>query len=290
MSRLFILILAVLSFTVPAFAYDVLVVQSVRGKNYDAALQGLRSKCNASINILVASDYAELDLTRVVREDRPKVVVVLGDKALAAAKKIRKTPVVVLMSLQIRNPGVAHSNMTGIDMLVSPARYVPIFKALKTKRIGILYNPANTGKYVKQSTATFKRADINLEVREMSDPRKTLDMLASLKNKIDAIWVIPDTTAVTLETAEAYFLFAQEYNVPLVSFSGSHTGFGAIGALDIDRTELGVQAGELTQAILDGASPAEFPFTSPRKAVIKSNHAVLERFGFPPDLLDDLND
>jgi putative ABC transport system substrate-binding protein len=284
--KIILLILALLFTAGPAAAYEVLVVQSLRHPAYDEVLRGFRSVCAAESRVLVLSDYAEADVARIVREDRPRLVLTLGDGALKAVRKVRQTPVVAVMALGLRGPRGARANLTGIDMLIPPERYLPLFAAFKAKKTGTLYDPAKTGPYVNRGAAAFRQEGEELVARVVRDPKETLGRLAGLGGKGDSFWLIPDTTAVTRETLPAYFHFTQEQLVPLVSFTALHLGYGAAVVLEFDRADMGKQAGEMALSLFRGASPADIPLASPRKATVRSNHAVLKRLGFSPELFD----
>lgn len=283
------LILAFLLLAGSAAASEVLVVQSVRSPLYDEAIRGFRSACPVETRTLVLSDYADADVARVVREERPRLVLAVGDGALAATRKIRRTPVVALMALGIPHPDRYSDNLTGVDLFVEPEHYLPLFQKLKAKRIGIIHDPARTGWYVKLARAEAQRLGIELVVREVHGPRHTIRQLNSLKGKVDSLWLIPDTTAVTMETLEAYFLFSQGESIPVISFSAAHLKLGAIIALESDRNDLGRQAGEMARQILQGAEPADLAFVSPRKLSIKTNNAVARRLEYSDDLIRSLS-
>lgn len=266
-----------------ADAYDVLVLQSRRDPAFEEALSGFHSSHTFSERVVVLSDYADVDITRIVREDQPLLVLALGDSALETAHKLRQTPVVALISLGIRSRHASHSNMTGIDMFAPPERYLSLFQGMKRHRVGLIHHPAKSGWYVQQARQAAQRMGIELVVREVSTPRDTLSQLASLAGKVDALWMLPDATAVTRETAEAYFRFSQEQNVPVVSFAGAYLGLGAAAVLEIDRTELGRQAGDMTSAILKGTGVADIPLAYPRRVQLKTNPSVLKHLGITPE-------
>lgn len=262
-----------------AGAYDVLVLQSRRDPAFNEALSGFRSSRAFSERVIVLSDYADVDVTRIVREERPLLVLALGDSALEAARKLRQTPVIGLISLGIRSRRASHPNLTGIDMFAPPERYISLFQGMKRRRVGLIHHPAKSGWYVHQARQAAQRMGIELVVREVSAPKDTLNQLASLSGKVDALWMLPDATAVTRETAEAYFRFSQEQNVPVVSFAGAYLGLGAAAVLEIDRTELGRQAGDMAEAILKGADAADIPLAFPRRVQPKTNPSVLRHLG-----------
>jgi putative ABC transport system substrate-binding protein len=280
MSR-FILIILTLGTLIPSLsqAYDVLVLQSRRDPAYEEVLKGFRSVQKSSLRILVMADYAEVDVVRIVREDHPRLILAVGECALTAARKVQNTPVITLMSLAIHNQNMRQPNLTGIGMFAAPERYMTVFKSMKTRRIGVIHNPAKTRWYLQQARRTAEKAGIELVVREVAAPRDTLPQLSSLNGKVDALWMLPDTTAVTRETTEAFFLFSQEQGIPAVSFAGAYLGLGAAAVIDIDWTDVGRQAGSMAETILRGGKPADIPLELPRCHSPKTNAGVLKRLG-----------
>ncbi len=281
MRRLVLLILAVaMLFPSMVQAYDVLILQSRRTAASDEVLKGFAADRKSSLRKLVMADYAEMDLVRIVREDRPRLILAVGDAAVKAAHKLHNIPVLAAMSMSLT--GNDHSsrndNLCGIGMIASPEQYLGLFQRMNKRRIGVIHNPAKNGWYLRLARKAAADSGIELVVRELLNPRDSQKSLASLAGKIDALWMLPDSTAVTRETVEGYFLFAQEQNIPLVSFSGAYLGMGAAAVLDIAPYALGKQADEIAQQILRGGTlPSGTAF--PHNVSIKTNPAVLKRLG-----------
>jgi putative ABC transport system substrate-binding protein len=286
MRRLFLLIIALASL-LPSLAlgYDILVLQSRRDAGYEEALKGFRAGLSASQRTVVLSDFAEVDVVRIVREDRPRVILAVGDAALAAARKVQQTPVLTVMALGIGS----QRNVTGITMFAPPERYCQLFSLMKVRRVGIIHDPAKTGRYLRQARLAAENAGIELVVREVSSPRETIAQLSSLAGKVDTLWMLPDVTAVTRETTEAYFRFGQEQAVPVISFAGNYLGLGAAVVVEIDRTELGRQAGDMAAELLRGGAVDDMPPRPPRGTTYKINPAVLKKFGPKSDEVQKLN-
>ncbi|BCS52002.1 ABC transporter substrate-binding protein [Geobacter sp. SVR] len=270
-----------------ARAYQVLVVQSRREPALDEALAGFRT-ARLSERVIVLSDYGEADVVRIVREERPALVLAVGDSALAAARKIRHVPVVALMALGFPSMYGSHPNLGGIGMLASPERYLTLFRTMKRRRVGLLYHPAKSAWYLRQARQAAQRMDIELILREVSTPRSALTQLDTLKGAVDALWMLPDTSAVTRETVEAYFHFSQEQRVPVISFAAPYLKLGAAAILELDRTDIGRQAGEMALSILRGSDIAELPPGLPRRTTLKSNGSVLRHLDISPEILDKL--
>ncbi len=281
--RRFILLIIALATLLPSLAqaYDVLVLQSRRDPAYDEVLKGFRFEQKSSLRMLVLSDYAEVDVVRVVREDHPRLILALGDAALKEFLKVRNTPVLAMMTLGVPSNSSAHPNLIGISMFAAPESYLTVFHNMKARRVGVIYNPAKSGWYLDQARRAARQVGIDLILREVSTGHETMTQLSGLAGKVDALWMVPDITAVTRESIEAYFQFGQANSVPVISFSGSYVNLGAAAALDVDLIALGRQADRMVSQILSGElSSSKVVF--PDKAVIKTNRSVMQRLDIDP--------
>lgn len=261
-------------------AYDILVLKSSSDPAYKDVLTGFRSVRSNSLRVIVLSDYAEVDVIRVVREDRPKTILVIGDAALKAARKVTQTPVVAVMSLGIHTLKASHPNLTGIGLFVPPERYVSMFQTMKASRIGVIYDPARSGWYLDLARQAAEAAGIELVAREITAPREAVKRLSALAGKVDALWMLPDSTAVTRETTEAYFRFGQQQAVPVVSFAANYLGLGAAAVLEIDRVAMGRQANDIVTALLQDDGRDRIPLSFPSGITVRTNPGVLRRLGY----------
>jgi len=291
MRRLVLCILA-LVLVIPSFAqaYDVLVLQSQRNPAYDEVLKGFYRDQGITRRLVLLSDYAEVDVVRLVREDRPRMILAVGDAALALARKIRTIPVIALMSLDIHRMKSVQANLTGIGMVAPPEQHCNLLRQMKVRRVGVVYNPARSGWYLRQAQQAAEQAGISLVLREVTTARDTLPQLASLAGKVDALWMLPDLTAVTRETTEAYFYFSQQHGVPVVSFTASYLGLGAAAVLDIDRAALGRQARDMVDKMLEGGSGDSMALRFPRGVTLKTNAGLLRRLKISDTLVKQVSE
>jgi putative tryptophan/tyrosine transport system substrate-binding protein len=274
MRVLILLLFFLLSLTLPALAYDVLVLQSLHEKGYEEAIRGVKRECKAAMRTVVLSDYAEADLTRIIREERPRLVIAVGDRALELSQKQSNIPVLYMMTLSPK----PHKKISGVGMLIEPTRYLGIFDALGSKRVGVVYDPARSGAYLKRAQSAARRLGIELILREVHAPKDTPAMLESLAGRVDALWMLPDLTAVSPASTEAYFFFSQAQRVPIVTFAEVYLSMGGAVALSIDRFDIGKQLGEMAKSMLDGSTTIEeLSPKSPRRALTKTNDSVLRR-------------
>lgn len=266
-----------------ACCYDLLIVQSQRSPAYDDVLQGMRSVARFSERIVVLTDYTEIDLVRIAREEKPVAIVTLGDNALAAARKVRQTPVIALMALSYRAGMTGHPAMTGVEVQPAPERYLSVFGFIKARRVGIINNSARSAAYIKHSRKVASGLGIELVVRDVKSSREVSGQLDSLAGQVDALWMLPDSVTASGEAADAHFLFSAAHRVPVVAFSSAYLASGAALALDIDRFDMGRQGGEMAASLMEGNSISDIPPASPRKTTVKTNPSVLRRLGLKPD-------
>lgn len=278
MKALLLLILAGWLIPVQVLAADVLIVQSLRLSGYGEAVKGFKTTCTVSSHTIVLEDYAEADVSRLVREEQPAVILAIGDSALSALKKIRRIPIVSVMAIKLSTSSTP-ANFTGVRMTVAPERYMALFKTFQANKVGIVFSQANSGTYIRRARQVADRFGVNLILREVHNPRQTPLQLGTLKGGIDSLWLLPDATAMTRETVDAFFLFAMEQSKPIITFSEVYLSYGAAAALEADRFTMGKQAGDMANRILEGASVADIPIEDPRSVSLKLNQSVIRKLG-----------
>ncbi|HEY5995647.1 MAG TPA: ABC transporter substrate binding protein [Candidatus Deferrimicrobiaceae bacterium] len=238
----------------PAWGADVLVVQSGRSAAYEESLRGFQAVYKGTVQTVVLSDYAEVDVVRLVNEEHPRLVLAVGDAAIGASRKVGQVPVVGLLSLSLNLAKAPAGPFSAVGMLPPPERYLELCQRLGAKRVGVIHDPARTGQYLKRARQAARPLGIELVVREVHTPPDTIARLEQLEGAVDALWMLPDATAVTSATLDAWFLFSLRQKVPVVTFSEQYLARGAAVSLDVDRTDLGHQAGELANALLTRAA------------------------------------
>lgn len=266
------------------FSYDLLVVQSQRSPVYDEVMRGVRSAVSFSQRVIVLSDYNEVDLKRIVREENPLAILALGDNALAAARKVKQVPVISLMALSFRAGMGGHPALTGVEVRIHPERYLTLLGIIKARKVGIIANASRNSGYLKLAQKIAPRYGIDLVIRDVKSPKDVASQLDSLAGNVDSLWMLPDTSIASGESADAFFLFSASRRVPVVSFSSTYLGFGAALVIEIDRFDLGRQGGEMVAQLLSGTDVDDIAPEFPRKSVLKTNPSILRRLGFSPDL------
>lgn len=271
------------------FAGDILVLQSMRVKPFDEALRGFRSVCKAdSKTVVVLADAEGSDLLRMKREERPRLILAIGADALQRVKKIGDIPIIYLMVLNPEKITGGGKNIVGIDMNIPPEKYLSLIESLNLPKlkVGIFYDPAKTGAFVKRIQQTARARGIDITAKEIRHPRNVPKLLTKMKGACNLFWLIPDATVVTPETVELILRFSQQNGTPVVTFAGKYVDKGALASLDIDGFDLGKQGGEMANRILDGTRVSDIPYTEARKAVVKVNRKVAKKLGINLEWLE----
>ena len=261
----------------PASAADLLIIQSQRREVYDQAVRLAQNSCASNSETMVQGDYAEFDLGRIVREEQPRVVLAIGEQALKEARKLHRTPVVYSHTLNVNEESLP-DNVIGVSMHVAPANYMKLFKKLQLTSIGVLYDPRNSGAYLHRAEEAAAAAGIELVTQKISSPREVPAALSKLKHHgIKGIWMIPDSSAVAKESLDSYFLFAQQQNIPVISFAKGYLAKGALAALEGSRQSITAQSCAIINRLRSGASTNNLESVDIRKCNLHLNETIANK-------------
>jgi putative ABC transport system substrate-binding protein len=285
-----LLILASVAGTVgPASAGDVAVITSARVDAYDEALRGFKRSLRHRIVVEydMAGDFGrgrEI-LSEIKSKIKPDLILAVGIWALqVVVGETTNIPVVYAMVL---NPpsiiGAGSKNVTGASMNVPVDQIIHLFKQLgpQIRRLGVVFDPAKTGYLLSAAGAIAREQGLQLITREIRSPREAIPALDSLQGEgIDALWILPDDTILAPEVVQYMLLFSYRNKVPLLGLSERHAQMGALFSLSFASSEdIGRQAGELANSILEGKTAAEIPFTTARQLKLIVNLKAAQKLG-----------
>ncbi len=288
MKTLFLIMALILTMATAALAESLLIVQSSHSRVADAAVAGFRSACNLESRTLILSDYAKVDLPRIVREEQPDLVLTVGENAYIAARKVRTVPVIAILSLSLSADRKSPANITGVDVRVPSANYLKLFAALGAKRVGVVYRPDQNGAYLQAARSAATKQGITLLIHPADTPRDAILKLRDLKGHADALWLIPDSVTLAAPAQDALFLHSLEQKEPVVGFLRENLKHGAAVVLASDWQKMGRQAGEAANRLLDGSSPQEFRPQYTHNFAMLKNDNVLRVLGLNSPALDRL--
>jgi putative ABC transport system substrate-binding protein len=263
-----------------ALAAEVAVVGSGL-KVYDETLQGFRSACDAELVEFRLQDYDSRSLARSILASGPELIVALGHDALEAVGGIKGIPVVALMVPNLRKEAEKLGSVTGVDITLPVERQLDELRAVlpEARRIGVVYNPEETGYLVREAEAAASERGLTIVGRRASSPREVVAALEGLRGEMDALWMLPDVTILNYEIIKYMMLFEYETSIPLYAFSDKYLKNSALVGLGIDAGDMGAQAGEMANRILSGADVADVPVAHARRGELFLNVSTARKLG-----------
>jgi len=261
----------------------VLVFQSLSVAPYEEALAGFKSVCDAEITKVVLSDQEKINPYQLIQFNKPELILAIGMDALTKIKEIEDIPIIYMMVLNPQAITFGEKNISGISMTLSPEKQVSTLLEVlpAAKRIGTLYNPDRTGKFIKGAVNAANNMGISLVTEKIQSTKEVPSALKNIQKKIDAFWMIPDITVYSPETIEFLLLVLLENQKPIISFSAKYVELGALMSISVDPFDIGNQAGEMAKAILGGTRDVQR--IDARKAVVLINLKIAKKLGITID-------
>lgn len=91
---------------------------------------------------------------------------------------------------------------------------------------------------------------------EVHGEQEVSKALKALEKKIDALWLLPDSTVLTENTLDFLISTTLEANIPVVAFSAGLVRSGAVVGVYMNYADIGRQAARLSQRLLRETPPA----------------------------------
>lgn len=262
----------------------VVAVQSVEIPPYSQALDGFQSACPARTRQLVLSGETAHDIHDKMDKIDPDLVLAIGIDALQFLKETTYRPIIYMMVL---NPAPAVSddpNITGVSMNIPQRKQLTLITKVlpRAKRIGLVYDPDQTGRFVDRSRQSASALGIRILAHGVKTAREVPAKLTGI-TQLDALWLIPDITVITPATLEFLCYFSQSRKIPLITFSEKYLTVGAFMSIGLDLFDIGRQAGDMATQVLNGTPVALIPPEEARQAVVTINQTVGGKLGIPLD-------
>ncbi len=273
----------------------ILVITSGPGEPYQIALARLKETLRRSGSaggveeLSLQSDGAgDERILRAIRARRPALLVTLGSEATAAVTaRVKNLPVVFCMVLNpvasgfvagLERPG---GNVTGASLDVPLAEQ---FEAIRTvvpaaRRVGVLFNPAETGRVVMEAKDVARKAGLTLVAREVGTPGEVPQALAALGRQMDVLWSVADATVFFGGSTEHILRYTLSNGIPFMGLSPAFVQAGALMALAVDYAAVAKQCGDQALQVLSGREPGALPVTVPQRVTLHVNLRTAESIG-----------
>lgn len=282
----FILIIGILLF-IPyeAFSASIAIIKTKNLELYNEVITAFKTNCVAKFSEYDMEDKesrGEL-IANKINNDKPDVVFAVGTKAAIIAKKlITDVPVIFTMVMNPESYDVAGKNVTGISMVIPIYNQLYTLKSIvpKISRVGVIYNPKQSDKIIKEATSISKQLGFDLIAAKVDSKEDVTRALRAFAEGIDAFWMLPDPTVWSRESFNTILKFTLEKKVPFLAFSKSMVQAGALVSLAINYSELGKQACSVATKLMQGSPPNEYQLLPPKGLELSFNMNTAKLLGF----------
>jgi putative ABC transport system substrate-binding protein len=261
-------------------AEKIAVLVSTKDAPFEDALKGFQGfldkaavQAEYEVHKLDGSAAKAGQAVQAVKKSGARLVLTLGSLATdAAVKEIPDIPIVACMVL--RADGLKKSpNVTGVGLEFSLEVQTSWLQVLlpTAKNVGVLYSPGENKARIEAAGRIMQNMGLKLVAQEVRSPQDVPAALEGLNMKVDVLWGVADSVAMTPQTAKTVLPFSVKNNIPLIGPSPTWVKAGALYALEWDYADIGAQAGDMAAKVLKGASPSAIPAASPRKVYYALN-------------------
>jgi putative ABC transport system substrate-binding protein len=199
------------------------------------------------------------NLARRIRASDANVVLAVGLKAALAAKlEILDIPVIMCLVLDPKKYGLPASNMVGLSLNIPFEKHLKPLQTLapQVSRIGVLFDPQKTKGLHDQLQLDAKAQGITIVSEEAHGEQEVSKAFKALESRIDALWLLPDSTVLTENTLDFLISATLEANIPMVAFSAGLVQSGAVVGVYMNYADIGRQAARLSTGLLSETLPA----------------------------------
>lgn len=285
MQKIIIIVFIFVSFSLPSYSASVAIIKTKNLELYNEVITAFKTNCVARFTEYDMEDKesrGEL-IANKINNDKPDVVFVVGTKAAVIAKKfITDIPVIFAMVMNPENYDVAGKNVVGISMVIPVYTQLYTLKSIvpKVSKVGVIYNPKQTGKIIEEAMTVSRQLEFNLVAAKVDSKEDVSRALRAFAEGIDAFWMIPDPTVWSKESFDTVLKFTLEKRVPFLAFSKSMVQAGALVSLAINYSELGKQACGIATKFIQGEKPKEYQLVPPKGLELTFNMNTAKLLGF----------
>ena len=226
-------------------------------------------------HILKGND-SELLISQVA-QDKPDIVLTIGIEATKIAKeKIKNTQVVFCMVFRADN--YIDAKTTGISLeLPAKMKLENIREILpKAKTMGTIYSTDSEREY-NELSAEAEQEGFRIIGKKIDKDSDFPVALQELADKMDCFMMIADARIYFSQTIKYLLLESLKNKFPVIGLSSFYTKAGALASFDGDYGDIGCQAADVVESILDGADISNIKIQRPRKINYSINALVADR-------------
>jgi putative tryptophan/tyrosine transport system substrate-binding protein len=291
-------LLALLLAAAPAGAAEVAVLKSSDAPGWRPALDALRRATpgHAVTEYDFRNDRSVADGILGQLKGRSVILVAMGPLAAQAARAaLPDAPLIYTMVQEPTRLGLTTApNTTGVTFSIPIKNQLAAFRMVNPRgvRIGVIFNPDNTGKQVEEAdkaAGVLRLALVTKPVPTERDIPQAVRSLLSGTDEVDALWIPPDPILLSEESRRFILGESLKANKPVYTFSASLVSEGALCSNGPDFASIGEQAGDLVNRVAGGERGKIEALVPRAELVINRKIATKLKIEIPPDALKAAN-
>jgi putative ABC transport system substrate-binding protein len=229
----------------------------------------------------------------IVRSLKGRAAVLVGVGALAAQLAHELLPEVPLVFCMLQDPVqsgiVPGPGLTGVAFNIPVRNQLAAFRIAYpgANRIGVLYNPATTGKLVEEAekaAAVVRATLVTKPISTEKDVPGALRALLAKADTVDAIWLIPEPLLLSDESRHHILSETLDAHKPIFSFSNTLVAEGALISSGPDYASIGEKTAELVNRMVAGERKIDL-LVPKAEIVINTKVAAKLKIMIPPEIL-----
>ena len=266
----------------------VTIIQSQQIAAYNEAVKGFKEACRGK-NIAIKEIYdlkGDIEEGKKIVQDieanKPNLILAVGVLAATLVKEqFPDIPIIFCMVVNHYRFNLQGNNITGISVEASVEDQFIILRNLlgEHKNLGVIYDITKTGKIISEAETIAKTLGFNLIKSEVTSEKEVIPVLENIIKKIEALWIIPDSTVITKNTLEAISKIALDHHLPTFCTSEAIVKTGALISISPDYTYTGLQAAQIAQILLNNPGITSMGIKNPEKLRLTLNTQTAESVG-----------
>ena len=269
--RALIFSVMLLSFALPAYASEIIIVGDTQLKPVTEIISGIRDTLGYPVKVFQPAGVRGKLKDIAARED-VRVVVALGKEALDEALQLPPS-IAVIYDLVITPPVIRRPNTTGFYMATPVKEYVELMQTYlhSIRRIAVvgssnLINILEGADHSQVSSYNVK---------------SPFEFVTAVKqiDSADAILLLPDVSLLTSSAVEEAYLLSFQKGIPLLGISEKSVRQGALLALVFDPVNVGRRIGENASSAIKGMDMGRIPASPPHKFELYINTETAGKMG-----------
>lgn len=266
----------------------VTIIQSQQIAAYNEAVKGFKEECRGK-NIAIKKIYnlkGDIEegkkAVQDIKANKPNLILAVGVLAATLVKEqFPEIPIIFCMVVNHYRFNLQGDNITGISVEASVEDQFIILRNLlgEHKNLGVIYDITKTGKIISEAETIAKTIGFNLIKSEVTSEKEVIPVLEDIIKKIEALWIIPDSTVITKNTLEAIFRIALDHHLPTFCTSEAIVKTGALISISPDYTYTGLQAAKIAQILINNPGTTSMGIKNPEKLRLTLNTQTAESVG-----------